>query len=206
MQLRRTLLAVLAAALLPLGAAAAQDAAADSMVLRPGDVIRLVVWRQPDFSGEFPVSPEGTVQHPLLSDVRVVDVPRAVVRDRLRQALQRYEREPNFVFDYMYRVGVGGEVRLPNLYTVPPETTLGQAIATAGGTNEFGRLDRVHLIRGAHDVVVNLLDPQSGALDMKVHSGDQLRVSRRGNLMRDFIVPAATIISAAAALTALVTR
>jgi len=31
------------------------------------------------------------------------------------QALSRFEREPNFVFDYLYRVAVGGEVRQPNL-------------------------------------------------------------------------------------------
>src|SRR5215218_5111163 len=153
--MRRLLL--LLAVLLPLAhpsRGAAQ--AADSAYLRPGDLVRLAVFRQPDFSGDFPVSPEGTLQHPLLSGVRVVGVSRASIRERLREALAVYVRDPSFVFDFLYRVSITGEVRLPNLLNLSPETTLGQAVAAAGGVTEFGRLDRVRLVRDGHEMVVNL--------------------------------------------------
>ncbi|MFL5541158.1 MAG: polysaccharide biosynthesis/export family protein, partial [Longimicrobiaceae bacterium] len=138
----RRLLPLLAAllALAHPGRAAAQ--AADSAYLRPGDLVRLTVFRQPELSGDFPVSAEGTLQHPLLTDVRVVGVTRAAIRERLREALSRYVRDPSFVFDFLYRVAVTGEVRLPNLFNLSPETTLGQAVAAAGGISENGRLDR----------------------------------------------------------------
>lgn len=205
--MRRTLLVALALALplataLPSRAAAqtVAAAAADSSTLRPGDAIRIAVFRQPEFSGEFAIGPEGTIQHPLLADVSVVNVPRPVVRDRLRQALSRYERDPNFVFAYLYRIAVGGEVRLPNLYTLPPETTLGQAVAAAGGITEFGRLDRVHLIRDGQDLVVNLQRPDGASAAMHVHSGDQIRVTRRANVLRDVLGPLGAIVGAIAAV------
>jgi protein involved in polysaccharide export with SLBB domain len=208
--MRRTLLLALAlplaAALPPRAAAqtvAAATAAADSSTLRPGDVIRVVVFRQPEFSGEFAIGPEGTIQHPLLADVVVVNMPRPVVRDRLRQALQRYERDPSFVFSYLYRIAVGGEVRLPNLYTLPPETTLGQAVAAAGGITEFGRLDRVHLIRDGQDVLVNLQRPDGASAAMHVRSGDQIRVTRRANVLRDVLGPLGAIVGAIAAVATL---
>lgn len=191
------LAALLAATALPAGGAA-QAADSDSAFLRPGDLIRVSVFRQPDLSGEFSVSPEGTIQHPLLREVSVVGVPRSVIRERLRAAISRYERDPSFVFDFLYRVAVGGEVRLPNLYNLIPETTVGQAVAVAGGATEFGRLDRVIVVREGRELVLNLRDPaQAGT---PVRSGDQIRVLRRANVLRDVIGPFAAIVAAAAAL------
>jgi protein involved in polysaccharide export with SLBB domain len=201
--MRRTLLLLLALlALAPAGRAAAQ---ADSVFLRPGDVIHLAVFRQPELSGDFAISPEGTIQHPLLADVSVVGVPRSAIRERLRAAISRFERDPNFIFDFLYRVGVGGEVRLPNLYTLSPETTLGQAVAAAGGTTEFGRLDRVHVIRGGREMIVNLQRPDSDVSEMRIRSGDQIRVGRRSNVVRDVVGPFAAVLSAVAAIVTLAT-
>ena len=197
---RLFLFALLAASAFPARAAAQADSAAAS--LRPGDLIRLAVWRQPDFSGEFAVGPEGTVQHPLLADVVVAGVPRPVVRERLARALARYEREPSFVFEFLYRVPVGGEVRAPNLYTLTPENTVSQAVAAAGGATELGRMDRVYVLRGTSEVVLDLRDPGQAAT--RVRSGDQIRVGRRSSVLRDNLGPAAAIIGAAAALVSIV--
>jgi polysaccharide export outer membrane protein len=177
-------------------------AQADSVFLRPGDLIHLVVFRQADFTGDFTVGPEGTIEHPLLSDVNVVGVPRSVIRERLRTALTRYVRDPDFVFDFLYRVSVGGEVRLPNLLNLSPQTTIAQAVAAAGGATEFGRMDRVRLFRDGREMVINLQSPDENISAMRIHSGDQIRVTRRGNLLRDVLGPFASIVGAVAALAA----
>jgi len=182
----------------------AARAQADSVFLRPGDVIRLAVFRQPEFTGEFPVGPDGTIQHPLLADVNVVGVPRAVIHERLRTALSRYMRDPDFVFNFLYRVAVGGEVRLPNLLNLSPETTIAQAVAAAGGLSEFGRMDRVHLYRDGHDIALNLQSPTPEVAAMRIHSGDQIAVGRRGNVLRDYLGPFASVVGAVAALAAVI--
>jgi polysaccharide export outer membrane protein len=197
----RTMRRLLLALLLVLGAApaAAQDT---TTAVRPADVIRLTVWRQPELSGEFPIAPDGTILHPLLTEVRVVGRTRDQVRDALRQVLQRYDTDPQFVFDYLYRIGVTGEVRLPNLYNLPPETTVTQALAAAGGVSEFGRLDQVRLIRGGREITLDLSDPSPEVTEMRVRSGDQFRVPRRGTSWRDYIGLGAAIVAAVASVVA----
>ncbi|HEU4881385.1 MAG TPA: polysaccharide biosynthesis/export family protein [Longimicrobium sp.] len=177
--------------------AAAQDT---TTAVRPADVIRLSVWRQPEFTGEFPIAPDGTILHPLLSEVRVVGRTREQVRAQLREVLLRYENDPQFVFDYLYRVGVTGEVRLPNLYTLPPETTIAQAVAAAGGAAEFGRLEQVRLMRGGRENILDLRNPSPEVAEMRIRSGDQIRLTRRGAGWRDYVGLGASLVAAVASV------
>ncbi len=200
--MRTRLLTVFLLLLAAAAPAAAQDAAADTVAPRPGDVSRLTVWRQPEFSGEFAIGPDGTIQHPLLSEVRVTGATRAQLAERIRQALQRYENDPRFVFQFLYRVSVGGEVRLPNLYALPAETTVSQAVAAAGGATEYAALDRVVLVRDGRETRINLRSPDPGVTEMRIRSGDQIRIGRRTSVLRDVVGPIAAVVSAAAALLA----
>jgi protein involved in polysaccharide export with SLBB domain len=195
--MRRLLLLLLLA--LCAAPAAAQDT---TTAVRPADVIRLSVWRQPEFTGEFPIAPDGTILHPLLTEVRVVGRTREQVREQMRQVLQRYETDPNFVFDYLYRIGVTGEVRLPNLYNLPPETTILQAVAAAGGVSEFGVISQVRLIRGGRETILDLRNPAPELAEMRIRSGDQIRVPRRGATWRDLVGLGASLVAAVAAVVA----
>jgi polysaccharide export outer membrane protein len=199
--MRRILLFLLALAWAVPAAAQTDTTAA----VRPADLVRLVVWRMPEFSGEFPVGQDGTIQHPLLTEVRVVGRPRDEVRRQLREVLLRYENDPQFVFDYLYRVAVTGEVRLPNLYSLPPETSIPQAIAAAGGLAEFGRINDVRLIRNGQETVLDLRDPSSQVMEMRIRSGDQIRVLRRGSSFRDYLGLTASLVAALGSVVAALT-
>jgi len=115
--------------------------------LAPGDQIRITVWRKPEMSCDCVVAGNGSIVHPLYRDVQVVGVPLSTVEDRLRTFLARYEQNPQFVIQPLVRIVVGGEVRTPNIYAVPPETTIAQAIALAGGLTERGSLRSVRIVR-----------------------------------------------------------
>jgi protein involved in polysaccharide export with SLBB domain len=193
----RRLLPLLLLALAVARPAAAQDTTA---AVRPADVVRLSTWRLPEFTGEFPIASDGTILHPLLREVHVVGRTREDVRRQLTDVLLRYERDPQFVFEYLYRVGVTGEVRLPNLYSMPPETSLTQAISMAGGVSEFGRLQDVRLIRGGREMILDLRNPTAEVLEMRIRSGDQIRVSRRGAGWRDYVGLAAGLVAAVASV------
>jgi len=200
--MRRILLLLLLAVACAVPAAAQTDTTA---AVRPADLVRLVVWRMPEFSGEFAVGQDGTIQHPLLTEVRVVGRPRDEVRRQLREVLLRYENDPQFVFDYLYRVAVTGEVRLPNLYSLPPETSIPQAIAAAGGLAEFGRINDVRLIRNGQEMVLDLRDPTSQVMEMRIRSGDQIRVLRRGSSFRDYLGLTASLVAALGSVVAALT-
>lgn len=168
-------------------------------VLRPGDAVRVTVYRQDELSGEFAVLGDGTLAHPLYRSVRVAGRPFAEVQAAVGENVGRFVTNPQFVVQPLLQVAVEGDVNAPKLYQVPPETTLRQAISLAGGPGDRGRLDRVRLIRGD---AVHVLDLSSelGSGRALVQSGDEIFVPRRRDVLREVVQPLASIVAAAAAL------
>lgn len=197
------LIVALAAAATPL-VAQSSTGAEDEAVLSSGDVIRITVWRRPELSGEFPVTSSGALNHPLYREVRVAGVPLPTVEERLESFLARLESNPQFSIQPLFRVAVGGEVRQPNLYSLPAETTVAQAVALAGGLTERGRLDRVRLVRNGETVVVDLTGTGAELTDATVRSGDQILVDRRTSFFREVIAPVASVTAAIASVLRLV--
>lgn len=172
------------------------SAAAREAVLMPGDMVRITVWRQPELSGDFAVAADGSIRHPLYQAVKVAGVGTTAAEARLREFLGRLESTPQFVLEPLFRVTVGGEVRQPNLYSLPQETSVSQAVAMAGGPTERGRLDRVILQRDGREQVIDLNVPGFGAAHMPVRSGDRIFVARRRD-WRDYVTPVASTLAAA---------
>jgi polysaccharide export outer membrane protein len=166
--------------------------------LSPGDVIRIVVWRKPEFSGDFVVAPDSSITHPLYREVKVVGVPLSVVEERVRVFLARYETNPAFVISPLLRVFVGGEVRLPNVYSLPPGTTVAQAVAVAGGPTDRGRLDQVLIVRRQDRQVLDLTRPEAPSVLTETRSGDQVFVGRRLSFFNDVLAPASAVFAAVA--------
>ncbi|HEU4643195.1 MAG TPA: SLBB domain-containing protein [Gemmatimonadaceae bacterium] len=203
--MRHPLLPALAAlaALCAVAPLAAQSTGAPrdtNVVLHPGDEVKVVVWRNAEMSGDFVVGINGALRHPLYQEVQVVGIPLYEVETRLREFLAKYVTNPQLVVEPLFRVTVGGEVRQPNLYPLPRETTISQAVALAGGATENGRLDRVKLIRGQQEYLMDLTSPTSRWDNEPVQSGDQILVQRRRNLFRDIIFPMFGIAGAVASI------
>src|SRR2546422_8997416 len=130
--------------IVPLGAASAQRLARplEDPALRPGDVLRINVWRHPELSGDFVVAPDSTLVDPVYQVVKVAGVPRPVVRERLRGVLSSYEQGVPFVLQPVFPVTVAGEGRQPNLYRLPGGATFAQGIGQAGWPAGLGRVDK----------------------------------------------------------------
>lgn len=187
----------------------AQDTPASeprASALNPGDQVRIAVWRQPEFTGDFVVSGNGTITHPLYREIQVTGIPLAMVEERLRTFLTRYVANPQFVVQPLVKIIVAGEVRSPNVYSVPPETTVAQAVVLAGGPTERGRLDRVRIIRDGQETQVDLTSASSDIALLQIRSNDQVFVSRRTNLFRDTVVPVLSAVGAIAAVTNIFVR
>ena len=192
--------------IVPLGSALAQrpDRPLEDPALRPGDVLRINVWRHPELSGDFVVAPDSTLVDPVYQVVKVAGAPLPVVRERLRGVLATFEQGVPFVLEPLFPVTVAGEVRQPNLYRLPQGTTFSQAIAQAGGPTELGRLDKVRVIRRDGAMVINLGSGYSKYEALPIESGDQVLVARRSsfNLLRDVLYPLTSLTAAVAAVLA----
>ena len=170
-----------------------RPAATSDPVLQPGDVVKIAVWQQPAWSGEYPVASDGTIQHPLYRSVRVAGVPLSVAEDRMRTFLRRYEETPTFSMQVLFPVVVGGAVNQPQLLTLSPEASIPQAVALAGGANERAQLDAVRLVRGGVETTLNLANPDPATLGMTVRSGDQIIVPRKRNIFQEYVLPGAQV-------------
>ncbi|HEU0297939.1 MAG TPA: SLBB domain-containing protein, partial [Longimicrobium sp.] len=179
----------------------------DALMLQPGDVLKITVWENEAMSGDVTVGPDGVLMHPLYRQVRVTGVPLAEVDARMRAFLERFVTNPQFVAEPLLRVAVGGEVRQPNLYTLAPGTTVAQAIVLAGGPTERGRLDRVRLVRGGRESLLDLTDPAAPMAATAIQSGDQFYVSRRNlSIYREYLAPAGGLLAALVSLLNFATR
>jgi len=204
-------IALLAVVALAAPASAQTPAASSASMLTPGDSVRVVVWRRPEFSGDFVVAPNGTITHPLYRAVTVGGVPFATAEANLRRFLSRFEENPEFVMEPLVRVSVSGEVDRPRVYAVRPETSIAEAVAVAGGATRDGNRDRIRILRTepggqTRELVADLNDPTAGAAMIPVLSGDQIVVDRKRNFLRDVVLPVLGVIGSVASIGLLIER
>ena len=162
-------------------------------MLRPGDMVKISVLGRPELTGEFMVSADGTIRSPAYQNVKVADIPVSAAEANVGTLLKAYQADPRFVIEPLFRVAVGGGVTSPSLYGLSPETTIAQAVATAGGAKADGRLDRVRVYRGGQEYMVDLTRADAIA-NLPVRSGDQILVAERRSRF-EFLEDAATLLS-----------
>jgi len=198
---------LLSAAIVSLpGVAVSQQRAPDSArSVRPGDVIRLRIWREPDWSGEFPVDEDGSVIFPRVGryDVRL-DTPESL-RERLLAEYRQYLRNPSIEITVLRRVRIIGAVHEPGLHLVDPTITVADALALAGGATPIGDPDKIRIIRDGVQIAVDIRqDTRIG--DSPIQSGDQILVPERSWVSRNAAVVAAAITGSVSLVIALFLR
>lgn len=177
----------------------AEDAA------RPGDLIRLKIWQEPDMSGEFPVDETGTVVLPRLGPLQISSESPRALQDRLVAAYGRFLNHTSIDVAVLRRIQVLGAVRSPGLYNVDATMTVSDALALAGGPLPEVSPDRVQLVRDGRRVEVRLsADSRLAALQMR--SGDQLYVPERNWIARNSGLVAAGLTASVSLIIALFTR
>jgi polysaccharide export outer membrane protein len=174
----------------PIWVASAARAHAQTIVqqsstsLRPGDSLRVRVWREPDLSGVFMVDEHGDLTFPKLGRRSVLNVPIDSIRARVQREYAEFVRDASVEITPLYRVRVNGAVRNPGLFTVDPTMSVGDAIGLAGGVSPQGRNDRVDLVRDGRRIATSV-SPSSRLVELALRSGDELNVPERAWLSRN---------------------
>jgi polysaccharide export outer membrane protein len=189
-------LILLAAASLAAGSLAAQDqpvvtSAGADYSLRPGDIVRIVVWGHEDLSGQFQVNEDGALQYPLLGDIDIRGLTVAQLRGRLRSGLENLFTAPFVTITPLFRIAVLGEVRTPGLYTVDPTLSVLDIVAMAGGPTPSGNLNQIRLLRSGAETRVSFEQQMARAQTLQevgVRSGDEIVVPRRFFTRSDWVI------------------
>jgi polysaccharide export outer membrane protein len=162
----------------PAAAALAEATAGADEAVRPGDVVRLTVWRHPDLTDEFPVNQYGTVVLPKLGEIDVSRETHRSLRTRVIDALKETVVSPSIEVVVLKRVRVLGEVQKPSVLFLDPTMSVADALALAGGTTSQGRQGAVILRRDGTALFANLrVDTRLS--DAQIRSGDELVVPQR---------------------------
>ena len=156
--------------------------------LGAGDIVRMDIFRVPQYSGESQVLIDGTLNLPLVGKVSVDGLSLAAAADFLSSQYEQYLRRPLITLSLMERrplqIAIAGEVSSPGSYTIEQTDTqssrLSQLIETAGGITQSADLYQVRVSRlqpdGSQRVLTvnlwNLIESGDLSQDITLRDGD----------------------------------
>lgn len=179
-------------------------AAAVSTALRPGDGLRVRIFREPELSGEFVVDERGVVVLPKIGEWAVTGVPADSLRPRLLDAYKKYLTTDAIEITPFRRIAVTGSVLRPGLYPIDPSLSIGDAIILAGGVAPNGKRGVVELrVSGAE--VGTAVASEQRVWDSGAGGVQQLFVPQQSWLRRNLLATVSVVVSIVTATALLIT-
>jgi polysaccharide biosynthesis/export protein len=166
----------------------------NAYTLGPGDRVRIDVFNVPEYSGEFVVLVDGTLNLPLVGAIQVTNFTLNRAAKDIEQAYKGFVRVPSVTIGLLLarpiQVTIAGEVNRAGSYNIPlSETrkfpTLSQAVQLAGGVNQTSNLRRVRVTRGTRVGYFDLLAVLQNAdptQDLTLRDGDSVFVPTATNI------------------------
>ena len=116
-----------------------------------GDVIEVQVWKEPELSRQVKVRLDGRISLPLLGDIQAAGRSPEEVAAAVSERLGKYITEPAVSVILMEsasrRYYVIGMVNQPGEFSIDYPVTVLQALARAGGFQEWAKKDRIVIVR-----------------------------------------------------------
>ena len=136
-----------------------QDASArspeDDYVIGPEDVLAVSVWKEPDISRILPVRPDGRISLPLVGELQASGLTASKLQDIIAQKLKDYIENPQvnvIVQEVRSRsFNVVGKVLKPGSFDLAKPTAVLDAIALAGGLQDFAKVSKIYVLRRMPD-------------------------------------------------------
>lgn len=138
-----------------------ESAGKSSGVIRVGDKINLVVFKEPDFSGKFNVESSGFFSHPIIGDVKAAGITVEELKKNILTTLSRdYITNPAVQIDVERpapesaslvsgSVTILGQILRQGNYPLAVDGSLLKLIVQAGGFAEEAASRRVKIVRAA---------------------------------------------------------
>ncbi len=124
---------------------------AQGYVIRPGDLVDVRVFNQDQMSGKSRVRSDGKVTLPFLNEVVAGGYTPFALSQQLQTRLKEFINAPVVTVSVEEAkpapISVVGQVARPGQYAFEPGTGVLQALALAGGPNDFAHKDRIFVLR-----------------------------------------------------------
>ena len=123
----------------------------EAYVIGIPDILKIVVWRNPDLSVEVPVRRDGKISVPLVDDVQAEGLTPQELKEVLTEALAEYVTAPDVTVIVQqtnsHTVTVVGGVARSGQIPLTRQMRVVEAIATMGGFNAWAKRDRIKILR-----------------------------------------------------------
>ncbi len=117
----------------------------------PSDLLDIQVWNEPDVSKQVRVLIDGTIVLPLVGQINAAGLTPSQLSESLRKKLSEYIAEPEvtvMVLEGKYnRYFIVGQIQNPGEYYIDYPISILQAIARAGGFQEWAKKSKIFVIR-----------------------------------------------------------
>jgi len=119
--------------------------------VKPGDLLSISVWKEPDLQKETLVRPDGSFSFPLVGEVDAKGKTVADLNKTLSQRLTKFISDPVVTVSIQEirgnKIYVIGQVNKPGAYTMNPRYTVLQALSLAGGMTRFAAVNDIIVLR-----------------------------------------------------------
>lgn len=125
-------------------------------LIGPGDIVNIVVWRNPELSMSVPVRPDGKIAAPLVEDLPAMGKDATTLARDIEKELGKFIRDPvvtvvvtAFVGPYSEQIRVVGEAAKPQTLPYKQKMTLLDVMIAVGGMTDFADGNATTLLRTA---------------------------------------------------------
>jgi polysaccharide biosynthesis/export protein len=120
--------------------------------VKPGDVLEISVWKEPDLQRSVLVRPDGGFSFPLVGEIdargkSVADLNK-IVSDRLSKYISEAVVTVSITEVKGNKIFVIGQVNKPGEFIVNPSVNIMQALSMAGGMTPFAATNDIIVLRG----------------------------------------------------------
>ena len=124
-----------------------------SYTIGNSDLLAITVWKEPEISRSIPVRPDGKISLPLAGELQATGRTPLQLEQDISGKLKSYINSPEVTVIVQEinseKFNVLGRVAKPGSYPLTASTTVLDALATAGGFQDFAKQKGVYVLRRA---------------------------------------------------------
>ncbi|MBN1569599.1 MAG: polysaccharide biosynthesis/export family protein [Acidobacteria bacterium] len=159
--MKQLIFLLLWALILPTISAQETDRPEPLYVIQPNDMLEIFVWKEPELTRKVLVRPDGRISFPLVQDLQAAGISPGELKRLVEKKLSEFLSAPEVTIIVeaiqSYRIYVLGKVQKPGGLNNEKAVTVLQALALAGGFQDYAKDDEITILRtiGNEHIVFN---------------------------------------------------
>ena len=129
----------------------AGNSANDDYLIGNSDVLEINVWQEKELTESVPVRSDGKISMPLIGEVQASGRTPTQLKEEITAKLRAYLTAPDVTVVVLQmnsrKFNILGRVMKPGSYSLSATTTVLDAIAEAGGFQDFAKIKKIYILR-----------------------------------------------------------